>query len=107
MSDKDHPFLPDYDNALLAHADRNRIVSDDHRKRAGVIGQPTALVDGFVAGTWRIVRTDGAAILRIDPLRRFSKEEAVAVTDEGVRLLAFAAADAEAHHVRLASGSTR
>jgi hypothetical protein len=107
LPDPDTPapprFLPDYDNALLAHADRSRIVSDDQRKRAGIIGQPTVIVDGFVAGVWRIIRNGGAATLRIERLRRFSKEEAAAVTDEGGRLLAFAAADAESHHLQFAS----
>ena len=45
-------FLPEYDNILIAHKDRNRILPDAWRKRvfvsAGrVLG--TVLVDGFVA----------------------------------------------------------
>jgi hypothetical protein len=86
-------FLPDYDNALLAHADRSRIFADDDRRRFG-IGSPTVLVDGFVAATWSIERGDGSATLRIAPFRALAGTDHAAVLEEGVRLLAFAAADA-------------
>jgi hypothetical protein len=48
-------FLPKWDNVLLAHGDRTRVLPEPYRKR--VIGQngdvaQTFLVDGFVAGTW-------------------------------------------------------
>jgi hypothetical protein len=50
-------FLPEYDNVLLAHADRSRIVSEQvAMPRGGTRG--TILVDGFVAGAW--VFEDGA-----------------------------------------------
>jgi DNA glycosylase AlkZ-like len=49
-------FLPKWDNALLAWADRTRILPEEYRR--AVIGQngdvaQTFLVDGFVAGIWR------------------------------------------------------
>ena len=47
-------FLPECDNAVLAHADRSRIVSDAHRRL--VTAHKTFLVDGFVRGTWKIIR---------------------------------------------------
>jgi hypothetical protein len=50
-------FLPKWDNALLAWADRTRILPEQHRKKVigmnGDVAQ-TFLVDGFVAGTWRV-----------------------------------------------------
>ncbi len=51
-------FLPGFDNALLGHKDRTRNISDEHR---AIIGTPngmfasTFLVDGFVAGVWRVM----------------------------------------------------
>jgi uncharacterized protein YcaQ len=51
-------LLAPFDNAVLSHADRTRIVSDEHRRRiirAGIV-DPVFLVDGFVAGRWRLVR---------------------------------------------------
>jgi hypothetical protein len=49
-------LLPRWDELLLAHKDRARVLPDEHRKtvihRNGDV-QPTFLVDGFVAGVWR------------------------------------------------------
>jgi hypothetical protein len=84
-------FLPDYDNLLLGHAHRSRVIADDHRQ-AG-IGNPTVLVDGFVHATWTLDSDRGAATLTVEPLGRLSKADRAAVTEEGARLLAFAAPD--------------
>jgi hypothetical protein len=49
-------LLPLFDNTILAHADRTRVISDEHRRiviRGGLVGA-TFLVDGFVAGMWRL-----------------------------------------------------
>jgi hypothetical protein len=48
-------LLPRFDNTILSHADRTRVISDEHRKiviRAGEV-DPVVLVDGFVVGRWR------------------------------------------------------
>ena len=45
-------FLPEYDNALVSHADRRRIIDAEHRER--VFTKGTLLVDGFVQGTWKL-----------------------------------------------------
>ncbi|MGH3001025.1 MAG: winged helix DNA-binding domain-containing protein, partial [Gaiellaceae bacterium] len=49
-------FLPRFDNLLLAHKDRTRVIADDHRGlviEGGWI-KSTFLVDGFVAGVWEV-----------------------------------------------------
>lgn len=49
-------FLPGFDNALLGHKDRTRIISDENRAFIGTANglfARTFLVDGFVAGVWR------------------------------------------------------
>ncbi|WP_433251085.1 winged helix DNA-binding domain-containing protein [Streptosporangium sp. CA-135522] len=98
-------FLYDFDNLLLSHADRSRVMTDACRepwvfpKHGPVPG--IVLVDGFTGGTWKITKHRGAATLTVRPFARLSPESADALTDEGARLLAFAAAGAETHDVRL------
>ena len=50
-------FLPKWDNVLLAFADRTRVLPEQYRKTViktnGDVAQ-TFLVDGIVAGTWRV-----------------------------------------------------
>jgi hypothetical protein len=84
LPDPDTPapprFLPDYDNVLLAHADRSRVIADGRRSVG--IGRPTVLVDGFVAATWKL---DGSC-LRIAP---FEPLDRTPVATEAGRLLEF------------------
>ncbi len=97
-------FLPDYDNVLLAHADRTRIF-DVEGRRTPPIGKPTFLVDGFVRGTWRIERRKAWATLTLTPFARLSKNDVAALTAEGTRLLTFAAPDAARRDLRVAASS--
>jgi hypothetical protein len=114
-------FLPEFDNALLAYADRSRIIAME-RRNVSVAGHRVLLVDGFTRATWRIVRKDPAAkrgtkratkrdadtaaatataTLVIDPFEPLSKTEAGAVRAVGHSLLKFAAGGATAHDVRI------
>src|SRR5918992_2951152 len=74
-------FLPKWDNVLLAWADRTRVLPEEYRKRViamnGDVAQ-TFLVDGFVAGTWR-VESGRVATEPFAPLPRSVRRE---VTDE-------------------------
>jgi hypothetical protein len=90
-------FLPFYENALLSFADRTRVVPDEHRAR---IEWSSVLLDGFVRAQWRIVRQDDAATLEINPFERLSRSDRAALSEEGGRLLEFAAGDSEVHDVR-------
>lgn len=98
-------FLPDFDNALLAHADRTRIFKG-HDNRSLPIGKPTFLLDGFVEGTWAIVRHKGTATLTLSPLGVLSKKELGALRTEGLALLAFAVAEAKTRDVVMVAPST-
>jgi hypothetical protein len=97
-------FLPDFDNVLLSHADRTRIVDDPVRRRLqrvnGVL-PGTVLVDGRVAAIWSIERAKGRATLVVTPFRGLGRANRADVADEGGRLLAFATADAADHEVRI------
>jgi hypothetical protein len=83
-------FLPAYDNLLVGHADRTRVVSDDDRRRVitGGLVRPTFLVDGFVRGTWS-VGPDGA--VTVDPFRPLSADEEAEVEKERAALTMFVA----------------
>jgi hypothetical protein len=97
-------FLPVYDNVVLSHADRGRIVRSFDIKRAGYLEGAhfgSVLIDGLVGATWTVKRGSKTAALRIAFLDRLPKRERVAVEDEGVRLLAFIAADATSREVSL------
>jgi hypothetical protein len=87
-------FLYDFDNLLLSHADRSRVVGDADHAAHGFGGdnaeQPrSVLVDGTVGATWRVTRARGAAVLTVRPFRRLTAGQADEVAAEGAALLAF------------------
>jgi hypothetical protein len=96
-------FLPEYDNVLLSHADRTRIIAYDHRER--VFTKGAALVDGFVRGTWKITRRRGTATLLIEPFELLPEKDRDALAEEGWRLVRFVGEGAEAFEVRFAEKS--
>jgi hypothetical protein len=51
-------FLPEYDNVLLSHADRRRIIPQwlPGLRAAGELGVGSVLVDGCLHGSWRVDR---------------------------------------------------
>jgi Winged helix DNA-binding domain len=82
-------LLPAFEGCLLAHADRTRIVSDEHRRlviRGGDV-RPTFLVHGFVAGTWTLA--DGE--VELEPFDRVPHSARVALEREARILRAFIA----------------
>jgi hypothetical protein len=91
-------FLPEYDNLLVSHADRSRVIADDYRER--VFTKGALLVDGFVRGSWQIAGRRGTATLAIELFEALPEPDRTAVAEEGARLLAFAAADAQARDVQ-------
>jgi hypothetical protein len=108
LPDPDTPapprFLPDYDNAFLAHAARARIVAaeDLPRMRAENAFLPPFLVDGFVRGTWKVERGKDRATLVLRPFARLSSRDRDGVAREGDALLALLAADARRRDLRFA-----
>jgi hypothetical protein len=83
-------FLPEFDNVLLSHADRTRIITDEHRKRVVAnLGRPSVLVDGFARGTWKITHHRGTATLLIEPFEPLLLRERDTLAEEGERLVRF------------------
>jgi hypothetical protein len=93
-------FLPEYDNILLSHADRTRIIADEHRSRVFTLG--SLHVDGFVRGAWTIKRQRGAATLRVELFVPLSAADRTSVMEEGIQLLRFAAPEARAQDLEFA-----
>ncbi len=107
MPDPDTPapprFLPEYDNLVLSHADRARVLPEEYRplviRSAGRV-LATFLVDGFVAGTWRIERTRQGATLLLEPFGPLPRGTRDDLRAEGERLIRFAEGDAATFHIR-------
>jgi winged helix DNA-binding protein len=96
-------FLPEYDNLLLSHSNRTRVVADEYRSKVYLPGlrvAATILVDGFVRGAWKIEKTKTAATLLIDPFDKLTKKDRAALTEEGERLVRFVEPKAKSFEVR-------
>ena len=97
-------FLGEYDNVLLGHADRRRIIPEDFPWEAMLAPGRfvnNLLLDGMLRATWWIERAGKRrATLAIRPFGKLSKREQDEVTAEGQRLIDWAAADAEVRDVR-------
>ena len=97
-------YLPEFDNLILSHADRTRVISEDYRKalasRNGMV-PAVVLVDGFVRGTWKTLMTRGKALLEIELFEPLPRSDRDALVEEGERLVRFVGESAEAFDVRI------
>ena len=77
-------FMPRFDNLVLSHKDRTRVLAEEHR--GGVIDggwvKSTFLVDGFVAGVWEV---EGGRV-QVDPFVSLTRTQRAEVADEARRL---------------------
>lgn len=95
-------FLPEFDNLVLAHADRSRVVADDHRPllvTKNLRVRATVLHDGVVRGTWETERRRGAATLRIAPFGPLTAAALRELTAEGEAVLRYLEPDATTYAV--------
>ena len=81
-------FLPRWDNLLLSHDDRRRVLPEEYRKtviaKNGDVAQ-TFLVDGFVAGMWAL---KGSRV-RLEPFAPLPRATRAELEEEAARLEAF------------------
>jgi hypothetical protein len=85
-------FVPEYDNLLLAHTDRSRIIADRFHRDVFLSAlriRATFLVDGFVRGAWRVDTVKGNAQLVIEPFDTLTKRDRSALLDEAQSLVRF------------------
>ncbi|HEX7131048.1 MAG TPA: winged helix DNA-binding domain-containing protein, partial [Iamia sp.] len=102
-------FLPEFDNVVLSHADRSRIVPPDLGSNhvLGLDPRPrVVLVDGMVGGLWRIDHGDDRARLVLRPMVRWTKDQTRDARAEGAALLRLHAPDAD-HDVEVADQPAR
>jgi hypothetical protein len=82
-------LLPKWDNLLLSHADRTRVLPEEYRKlmiaKNGDVAQ-AILVDGIVAGDWVADKRGTITVTPYAPLPRVARR---AVDDEAARLEAW------------------
>ncbi|MFS0702312.1 winged helix DNA-binding domain-containing protein [Cellulomonas sp. 179-A 4D5 NHS] len=108
-------FLADFDNLTLSHADRTRVVSEEHRRALATrngMAPGTVLVDGRVAGTWAVTRERldpggvrarrELATLTVRPLAPVDAATRAELVAEAEGLVRFVADDAAEHRVALA-----
>ena len=92
--DEDTPapprFLPEFDNLLLSHADRGRIVAAEHKGRTWKGNQAYCvfLLDGFLAGIWRLEESKERTVMTIEPFGRPTRAQRAELTAEAERMLA-------------------
>jgi hypothetical protein len=90
-------FLPEYDNLLLSHDDRSRVIPELAIGRlTGWVG--SFLVDGHVRGQWRIDHGKVATII-IEPFEALADQETDELASEAARLLEFMAPIADERRV--------
>ena len=96
-------FLPEFDNILLSHKVRTRIVADEQRKKVYLPAlrvAATILVDGFVGGVWKVEKAKGVAMLLIEPLVPLTKALRSEMETEAEQLVRFVEADAKGYAVK-------
>lgn len=94
-------FLPEFDNLLLSHADRTRVIAPELKGRTWTVNQAhcVLLLDGFLAGLWKL---DGNA-LTVELFSEETKARTAEIVAEGEVLLAAMAEDGADGSVRFGS----
>ncbi|MEP7289081.1 MAG: winged helix DNA-binding domain-containing protein [Chloroflexota bacterium] len=96
-------FLPEFDNLLLSHSKRTRVIADVYRSKVYLPGlrvAATFLIDGFVAGVWKIEKAKSTAALVIEPFEPLTPQNRKALTDEAEQLIRFVEASAKSFEIR-------
>jgi Winged helix DNA-binding domain len=97
-------FLSTWDAALLVHCRRTQVLPERLRPLVFSTKRPqsvaTFLVDGSVAGSWRVERTARKATLRLESFESLPRGAREELRDEGARLVRFHEPDATSYAVR-------
>jgi Winged helix DNA-binding domain len=106
--DRDTPapprLLPEFDNLVLAHRDRTRVLADEHRREVvtkNLRVRATFLLDGRVRGTWRLERRKGKATLWLSAFGSLPTRWTKALTAEAEGMARFLEEDAASVDVKI------
>ena len=77
-------FLPEYDNVLLGHSDRSRVIGPDARP-PGWAGN--VLYDGFLVGSWKLATSKAGPRISVSPFQALSSRAESEVAEEAAGLL--------------------
>ncbi|BDC49999.1 hypothetical protein F183_A23150 [Bryobacterales bacterium F-183] len=95
-------FVAAFDNLILSHVDRSRIIADEYRPRVvtkNLQVLPTFLVDGFVAGTWQTAIVKKQAVLTATPFAKLAKKVQKQLAHEAEGLVRFMEPEAAGYQV--------
>jgi hypothetical protein len=93
-------FLPQYDNVFLSHAERGRI-ADRVRWDGSFAHRGAFLVDGFLAGAWRLREEKREATLAVEVRTPIRAGERRRLREEAEALLVFLAPEARSRRLAL------
>jgi hypothetical protein len=84
-------YVPDFDNLMLAHSDRTRVIADEHRRHLTTKNlrvNAIALHDGEACASWSVKRTTKLATLELAPFAKLPKAALAELEAEALALLA-------------------
>lgn len=96
-------FLPEYDNLLLSHQLRTRVIPEVYRPKVFLEAlrvRATFLIDGFVQGAWKLETQQKEAVLVLEPFVSLSHLEKERLAEEALKLLHFLMPEAKAYHLK-------
>ncbi|HYR93746.1 MAG TPA: winged helix DNA-binding domain-containing protein [Methylomirabilota bacterium] len=97
-------YLARFDAAILGHdsAERTRILPAAYKKQVIFSAEvwQTFLVDGFVAGRYRLASTKKEALLTLEPFKPLRRADKAALVDEGEHLVRFYYPNIPRHEVK-------
>jgi hypothetical protein len=93
-------LLPNFDSYLLAHREKDHLLTERHYKRVyrnqGWIS-PVVLIDGVIAGVWSHKLQGKRLLVDIEPFGKLSKAERAGIKQEAESLALFFRSELDFH----------
>jgi hypothetical protein len=95
-------LLPQFDEYLVAYADRAAVLAPAHARRVNAGGgllHPAVVAGGVVVGTWRRTFDKDRIVVELEPFRRWMRPEQAAIVVAAERYAAFEGAALQVRNV--------